>query len=482
MNHRLHTRRRLSVFHRHTMFFLPICLYTLAKISLLMSTSDTAPVQLEREGIHVSKQFTTEEFAVPVVRFVFKSTLDEPVTVRLLDSIPTEFDLEGSDPGFHPDFEGEYWELLEGNRVRFERVLEPGEEVETLYGVPGPTEDDAYLFETDPTLYVNAVDGESLPESDGVVEDEIDLDEGDESAEAEHDEPEDAEEAEHEEDTEDETEDAEVESAEETDSSSPDEDHDVVIDGSVASALLAELSSGELSDENREALIEALGGSGNDAPARLHTQLEHLQSRVSEFEAYIDAVGDFIDEEGNAQQLLQSYKDEVAGLREQVSGLGDGLDDDVAANSEAVEELSSELQSLNEEIEALFELEDRVAGVEGLQERVEQLGGMDERVEALEGLEPRVSEVEGLEGRVDDLADQLENFDGLETVREQLDDLDGRLEDVESSMADEDRVAAIEQTLNDMKDELDDVSSGINVLRQAFGGAMATAEEQEDDE
>jgi prefoldin subunit 5 len=453
-----------------------------------MSASDAELVQLEREGIHVTKQFTTEEFAVPVVRFHFTSKLEQPVSVRLLDSIPTEFDLDGNDPGFHPDFEGDYWELLEGNRVRFERVIKPGEEVDTLYGVPGPTAEDSYLFETTPTMYVNAVDGDEvdLPQGDGVVEDEIDLDDaggGDEHDEMDADDSEanvegakeDSEtESDHEADPESVAEEEEHESE---DGDVDEESTDVVVEGSVAAALLAELENGELSEDSRAALVDALGGA-NEAP-RLAVQLDHLQGRVAELDSYIDALGGFIDEEGTAQTIIEEYKSEVAALREQVGGISAGLDEDVAANADEIEQLSGELDALNEKLDSLVSVESRVDELEGLSERVDQLGELEARVAELDGTDERLSELEGLSEQVDSLSAQVEEMgdltevsEQLEQVDSQLDDVDARLEQVEESMVDADRLAALEDRVEEMGDGLEDVTSGMNILRQAFGGAM----------
>lgn len=402
-----------------------------------MSTSDSPPVQIEREGILVKKEFVPDEFAVPIVRFEFESTLDEPVLVRLLDSIPTEFDLDENDPGFHPDFEGEFWELLEGNRVRFERVVQAGESFETLYGVPGPTIEDAYLFETDPTIYVNEYDPESdESDSDGVVEDEIDLDN--------------------------------------------------VSDGTTEDVEGSEPHTSESPDDHPASTQSATGE--GVAPERLTVQLNHLQSQMAEFEAYIDALGEFIDEEGTAQQALAGYKNEVSALRETVDGLGDGLDDDVEANRVAIDDLSNELDSIHGDLEqamsfeesfeaSLDELEESVPDVGAIESRLDDVEGLDERVEALEELRSRVEELEGLDDRVESVQDDVE---ALSEQTNELSDIDTRLDDFESAF--DARLEELEGKYESMSERLDTISQGFDVMRQAFGGSMDTGSDEDSSE
>ncbi|MFB6280637.1 MAG: hypothetical protein ABEH40_01290 [Haloferacaceae archaeon] len=90
-------------------------------------------VTVTNAGITVEKRFTTDEFPVPAVKFDLRSEADEPVEVRLIDEIPDSFDMEGV--GFHPEYDSEAWTAYRDHRVEYERTIDPGEAVTTVYGV-----------------------------------------------------------------------------------------------------------------------------------------------------------------------------------------------------------------------------------------------------------------------------------------------------------------------------------------------------------
>ncbi|MFB6301555.1 MAG: hypothetical protein ABEH78_01640 [Haloferacaceae archaeon] len=90
-------------------------------------------VTVTQDGITVEKRFTTDEFPVPAVKFDIRSEADDPVDVRLIDDIPDSFDMERV--GFHPEYEGDAWTAYRDHRVEYERTVDAGEEVTTVYGV-----------------------------------------------------------------------------------------------------------------------------------------------------------------------------------------------------------------------------------------------------------------------------------------------------------------------------------------------------------
>src|SRR5699024_5650499 len=67
-----------------------------------------------------------------------------------------------------------------------------------------------------------------------------------------------------------------------------------VAEGDVGAALAAELRAGDLAEADRELLAEELDT--DDAGSEV--RLTHLQSRISDLEAYTDALEEFIDENG----------------------------------------------------------------------------------------------------------------------------------------------------------------------------------------
>lgn len=92
-----------------------------------------ATTTVEKDGIHVGKSFTDDAFPVPAVLFELESHRENAVRVRVVDRVPESFPMDRI--GFHPDYETENWTAYEDHRVEFERVLEPGESVETVFGI-----------------------------------------------------------------------------------------------------------------------------------------------------------------------------------------------------------------------------------------------------------------------------------------------------------------------------------------------------------
>jgi predicted nucleic acid-binding Zn-ribbon protein len=96
--------------------------------------------------VTVTKSFAPDEFPVPAIKFVIESTAPEPVTIRLIDTIPEEFSMESV--GFHPDFEKDNWKAYKSHRVEYDRTLDTEESVTTVYGVRlGETDPRAFLIE-----------------------------------------------------------------------------------------------------------------------------------------------------------------------------------------------------------------------------------------------------------------------------------------------------------------------------------------------
>jgi len=67
------------------------------------------------------------------VTYTLSSTREEPVRVRIVDRIPESFPMDRI--GFHPEYESENWTAYKDNRVEFERVIDPDETVETVFGI-----------------------------------------------------------------------------------------------------------------------------------------------------------------------------------------------------------------------------------------------------------------------------------------------------------------------------------------------------------
>ncbi|WP_049982141.1 hypothetical protein [Halorubrum sp. BV1] len=88
---------------------------------------------VDEDGVRVEKSFTEDAFPVPAVRYDLSSDREDAVRVRIVDQIPESFPMDRI--GFHPDYESDNWTAYKDHRVEFERVLEPGDAVETVFGI-----------------------------------------------------------------------------------------------------------------------------------------------------------------------------------------------------------------------------------------------------------------------------------------------------------------------------------------------------------
>jgi hypothetical protein len=90
-------------------------------------------VESSRKGIEVQKAFDAERFAVPVVVFRVESHRQDTVTVTVSDHLPKP--VAANNVKCHPAFDGTHWRATTTCAVEFERRLDPGETVVTLYAV-----------------------------------------------------------------------------------------------------------------------------------------------------------------------------------------------------------------------------------------------------------------------------------------------------------------------------------------------------------
>jgi len=121
-----------------------------------MNDAPAEAVTVSESGISVTKEFVPDEFPVPTVRFTIRSDRDRPVRARIVDEIPERFPVDSV--GFHPEYLGDHWNGYEDHRVEFDRELDPGESVVTLYGVRVDDHDDAREFMGEPELAVGPPD------------------------------------------------------------------------------------------------------------------------------------------------------------------------------------------------------------------------------------------------------------------------------------------------------------------------------------
>lgn len=171
----------------------------------------------------------------------------------------------------------------------------------------------------------------------------------------------------------------------------------------VAAELAAQIRAGDVDDDDLTILREEL------APKRANVQIEHLQTRVSEMEAYADALGAFIDENGDARGILEDLQSDVEDMESTVHSLESSIE---TADSERAE-LRETVSEVETRLEALDEIEERVDRVSG------DVDALDER---LGGVEDSLSEVDDLSEDVDDLRTEIKE---MKQWRDQLSDVFG---------------------------------------------------------
>lgn len=187
----------------------------------------------------------------------------------------------------------------------------------------------------------------------------------------------------------------------------------------IVGALADAVREDRVSDDDLETLREAFGG----VPKSTQTEIEHLQSRVSEMESYTDALEAFIDENGTAQDVLADFEADVATLEDEL----DSLQSDVGSVETDVSNVEADVADADEERadlrERLDELDADLGAVDDLRADVERLSG------DLEALDERVADAEDLSMDVDELEADVEeiedDIEAMEEWRDQLSDVFG---------------------------------------------------------
>ncbi|WP_251343852.1 hypothetical protein [Haloplanus halophilus] len=401
------------------------------------------PVSVSTGEVRVGKAFEADRFPVPAIAFEIESLADDPIRIRLVDQIPESFAMEGV--GFHPDYDSDNWTAYRDHRVAYERTLDPGESVLTVYGIRIDDPEEADPFLDEPTVEViepndvtggtedvlgrettqavrDALSGEESGDlselaSDADAEPEPLLDDAD-AAEAPAprdrdpdptavlgDRDEDVTAVERGPDAEKEEEEREAvpsaDAAETLDprsvAAAPADADDATGDdgdaaagapaaapGSVAAALAAEIRDGSVDDDDLAVLHEAFEG---EVPTSVDVRVGRLQSQVEDVLAYRDALADFLDENGTAEEVLGDVSEEVSELNDRV----DALDESLSAAADDRESLHAEVGEVADRVD------DVAADVDRIDARLERL---DERLTAVEALE---EDVEAVRSELEDL-------------------------------------------------------------------------------
>lgn len=392
----------------------------------------SSELRARRDGVQLEKYYEDDEFPLPSIVYEFESDRSTAVEVRVAEVLPEGIGPE--DIGFHTDLGRDNWSLTAKELV-WRGTVEPAGCERAVFALRPDQEYDIERLVDEPDAFdVQVPDPASLPARAGTFtrsagsdgeddpaddEDTPDVDrevarwggDGAAAAAADDDLPDEPA-----------TEGTADEPA--TGGTADDETSIDPTDGeSLADRLVAELRAGNVSTENRRYLQRELGGV--QPRGSVDARLQQLQAKLSDFEAYTDAVEEFLDEGGTAEQLtetvetrLDAFEDDLRTLESTVAELAE-LQGDVADLDEltsTVADHESELESLDEDMSSLEEdLSSVQEGLETVREEVDAVS----------------AELSGVTGTVEELGAELSRLD-----EEATDDVEDRLAEIEAELED----------------------------------------------
>jgi hypothetical protein len=179
---------------------------------------------------------------------------------------------------------------------------------------------------------------------------------------------------------------------------------------SLISELATEIREGNADDEDLLELRDALGL--DLASASVEARVEHLQSSVSDLEAYTDALEAFLDEEGDAKTLIAEARDgyeemdgrldelegELETLRSDLDGRLDAIDEQIDETIDAeLTEIRSDLETIERKVETESDARSGLeSDMEDLSSELAEVAEMRDRLaNALSGLGGGVSDDDG---------------------------------------------------------------------------------------
>ncbi|WP_262177584.1 hypothetical protein [Haloarcula laminariae] len=367
-------------------------------------------ITVASDGVTVTKRFEADEFPVPAIAFNVESRRSEPVTLRLVDTVPDDVAVE--DLGFHPEYGSEFWDIND-DRITFKKEIEAESEYTTVYGIRATGTDDVEKFLTSPTI-------ESIvPPLD---EDETDLVGGDNDAvkdviSGESDsvpglEDEDDEDIEtlnlkdpNNEGT------AAAESADgdgETDGESESESESST--GKVVAAMADEIRQNNVSAQDVKLLKRALDAVSEDsdqADGVNTARINRIQNDIADLRAYTDALETFLEENGTGDEVIGEFDDRLDAFESEL----DRFEEEISSTKSAAEAATDEINSLGNEVDSL---EDGLEDVEGTVDTIE--GELDDLEGEIESVREEMGEGE-LADRVSELEEEIVQ---LKEWREQL--------------------------------------------------------------
>jgi predicted nucleic acid-binding Zn-ribbon protein len=443
-------------------------------------------VSVSSDGVTVDKRFEEDEFPVPAIAFEIQSERSETVTVTIVDEVPEDVAVE--DLGFHPEYGSEFWTIDE-ERITFEREMEASGEYTTVYGIRATGTEDVEKFLTEPVI--ESVDP-PLEEADDVVVDEGStdvvrdvisgdsdsvpgLDEGDSEGEDEDVETLDLK------DPNDPTDDGPADGATGGDTSGEDGEGDggTASVESLVGALAAELRNGSVDEDDVKLLRKAFDLVDDSSGGSVDARIQRLQTEVADLLAYTDALEEFLDENGTAEQTIEGFRTEVESLQSELQEVGEmargheealaDVQTTVSGVESTVDSLESELDGVLEEVESVrSEVDDVEESVESVENTVGDVSSsVDEVEQTVDDVSSSVNEVEQT---VDDVEKSVDDVEGsVNSVESDVEAVESDLDSLESQVGDID-VEGIQNEVEDIESEIEDLKEWREQLSSVIGG------------
>lgn len=124
---------------------------------------------------------------------------------------------------------------------------------------------------------------------------------------------------------------------------------------SLVGTLVAELEDGVATRDEMVRLREQLDQ--EQSSNSIAVRLDHVQSRIDSFAAYIDSLEEFLDEEGTAQQLLDELRAGMDDLHDELRSAGDEREElrkrvaELEANTPSTDEVEAEIAQVKRDVE-----------------------------------------------------------------------------------------------------------------------------------
>ncbi|GGN88111.1 MULTISPECIES: hypothetical protein [Haloarcula] len=345
-------------------------------------------VTVASDGVTVTKRFEADEFPVPAIAFNVRSRRSEPVTLRLVDTVPEDVAVE--DLGFHPEYGSEYWDIND-DRIAFEKEIEPDADYTTVYGIRATGTDDVEKFLTEPEIETVDPplddDADIVGSGDDAVKDVIAGDSDSVPG------------------LEDDADD-DIETLDLKDPNSPggeggdtaDDAEQVDVEtGNVIAAMANEIRQNNVSAEDVKLLKRALDAvsedDDDDAGGVNEARIKRIQSDISDLRAYTDALEEFLEENGTGDEMIEDFSERLDAFETELAT----FEDDIRSAKSAAETATEEVQVVEETVDS-----------------------MDEELDEME------SHLGDLEAEIDDVREEL----GDGEIDERLSDLEGEIEDL----------------------------------------------------